>query len=521
VIGRRAPARRPLRIAYGRLCQETNAFSPVLSTLEDFERMHLLEGAALHEATGPRGHEVPGLIKDAELSGFRRVAERLGPVECVPLVSAWAMPSGPLTEEACAELRRRMVAALRAAGPVDGVLLALHGAMRARGAEPDPEAALLREVRAVVGPDVPVVATFDLHGCLTAEKVGHLTSLQAYRTNPHRDLRRTGERAAECLLRACRGEVVPTSAWRSLPMILGGGTTIDVLAPMRAVFRRMKAMEREPRVLATSLFMVHPFNDSPDLGWSVHVTTDGDGPLAERLADELAELAWAKRRIPPPEFHPPEAAIELVRGSRLARALGTCCLVDVSDIVGAGSTGENTHLVRALLEGAQGLRTYAPLRDPVAVAALWGQAAGAPVDLDVGGRLDPATNPSLRIRGTLARTVDSPHWGKTAVVDCDHLQLVLTERPPLPLKPSFYGDLGLSVWRADAVVVKNFFHYRWYYLAQCRRSVPVRTKGLTDLDLALTVKTTDPVFPRDPVADWRPTDRLRRGLTPRQPISAS
>lgn len=505
---------RPLRIAFGRIAQETNAFSPVLSTLEDFTRLHWREGQDLLRACGPWRSEVPGLIRNAELSGFVRAARRAGGVELVPLFSAWAMPSGPLTEATYRELLDRLREGLRAAGPLDGVFLALHGAMRAQGAEPEPEAGFLAAVREVVGPDLPVAVTMDLHGHLTPAKVDPCTLLLAYRTNPHRDLCAVGARAGELLVRAARGELRPVSRWRSLPMLLGGGLTIDLFSPMRPVFRAMKAMERRPGVLGVSLFMCHPFNDSPDLGWSVHVTTDGDPGLAERLADELAELAWGVRHQLPPAFLDPQAGIAEVRRARLARALGTVCVVDVSDVVGAGSSGENTNLLRALLEHGQGLRSYLPVRAPEVVDRLWTARLGERVSVTVGGAIDPAHNPPVEVSGVLRaqrRTVSS---GRAVLLDLGDVQLVLTELPPLPLKPAFYGELGLSCWKADLVVVKNFFHYRIYFLAHNRKSVPIRTRGLTDLSLALERTYRDPVHPRDPVEDWRPADQRRRGLVP-------
>ncbi len=105
------------------------------------------------------------------------------------------------------------------------------------------------------------------------------------------------------------------------------------------------------------------------------------------------------------------------------------------------------------------------------------------------------------------------HFGRVVVLDLGHVQLILTELPPLPIKPSFYADLGLSPWRADLVIVKNFFHYRVYFALVHRKSIPVRTRGASDLDLPVTRGVfNDPVYPRDPVSDWRPADRRRRGL---------
>lgn len=505
---------RPLRLAFGRIAQETNAFSPVLSTLEDFTRLHWVEGPPLLRACGRLRAEVPGLIRNAELSGFVRGASRAAGrrLELVPLLSAWAMPSGPLTEAAYLDLARRLRERLAAAGPLDGVFLALHGAMRAQGAQPEPEAGFLAAVRDVVGPDLPVAVTMDLHGHLTPAKVDPATLLLAYRTNPHRDLAPIGARAGELLVRAARGEVRPVTRWRSLPMLLGGGLTIDLLAPMRGIFRRMTAMERDRRVLSASLFMCHPWNDSPDLGWSAHVTTDAAPALADELADELAERAWAVRDVPPPPFLDPQAGIEVVRRARLARALGTVCVVDVSDVVGAGSTGENTNLLSALLEHARGLRSYLPVRAPEVVARLWEAPEGERVTATVGGVIDPAHNPAVEVTGVLRARRHTVSSGRAVLLDLGDVQLVLTELPPLPLKPGFYGELGLSCWEADLVVVKNFFHYRVYFLAHNRKSVPIRTRGLTDLDLPLRGTYRDPVHPKDPVADWRPADRRRRGV---------
>jgi microcystin degradation protein MlrC len=502
-----------LRIAYGRISQETNAFSPVLTTIDDFERFHYLRGSELAHACGRRGEEVAGLTRAAELSGFVAAAGRFRDAEVatVPLFSAWAMPSGPLSAETQTELERRLAAALSAVGPLDGLMLSLHGAMR--GASEDcaePEERFLAAAREVVGPRVPIAVTLDLHAQLTPAKVEGSDILVGYRTNPHRDLARAGRRAGALLLAAATGRVHPVTRWRTLPMVLGGGTTIEFLPPMLPLFWRMKAMERSPRVLSVSLFMCHIWNDSPQLGWSCHVTTDGDPELADRLADELAERAWAVRHQQPPGFLTTAEAVARARRWRLARRLGTVCLVDTSDVVGAGATGENTNLIGELLEHAGGLTTYVPLRDPVAVAELWPAAPGEPVEVQVGGRLDPERNPALELRGRMRGRHQTRYFGRAVVIEIDELKLVLTELPPLPLKPTFYSDLGLDPWRADLCVVKTLFHYRIYWLAVARRSLLVRTRGASDLDLVSTVQHQDPVHPLHPVADWRATDRRRR-----------
>jgi len=482
--------------------------------MKDFRRLHHLAAGGLAEACGRWGQEVPGMIRNAELSGFCRAArsQGRGVVEPVPLVSSWAMPSGPLDARTCEALRDELLRHLRHVGELDGVFLSLHGAMRGQGEWAEPEERFLAAVRAELGDDVPIAITLDLHGQLTPDKVDPVDILAGYRTNPHRDLARTGARAGELLIRTVRGQVRPVSAWRSLPLVLGGGYTIDFLKPMRPVFLRMKAMERDPRVLCVSLFMAHVWNDSPDLGWAVHVVTDDDPALAETLADELADRAWAERVHGPPRFLEPAETIAAVREARLARATGVVCVVDTSDVVGAGAAGENTNFLEALLKTGQGLTWYVPLRDAAAVDTLWSHAPGDEVVLAVGGCLDPARNPVLEIRGRLRRLTRTRYFGRAAVVDLGHVQLAVTELAPYTVKPAFYKDLGLNPWRADAVVVKTLFHYRIYYAAVARKHVPVRTHGSTDLYLFKSNAFRDPVYPLEPVEDWRPADRRRRDV---------
>lgn len=502
----------PLRIAFGRIAQETNALSPVLTTMADFTAAHYMEGKALLAACGPFATEAPGFMRNAELSGFVKAMREPGDraVELVPLLSAWAVPSGPLSLECFETLRDRLCEGLRQAGPLDGVFLSMHGAMGVQGVR-DPETQLLQAVREVVG-RTPVAISLDLHANLTQARVKAADLLVAYRTNPHRDHFDTGKRAGRLLLRQIKGELHPRTAWRSLPMILGGGTTLDFWPPMRGIFQRAAAMEREPHVLSVSICMCHPWNDDPELGWSTLVTTDGDPGLAERLADELAERCWKVRHAKPPHFPSALEALQQAHEARLARRLGVVVLADASDVVSAGGTGENTRLLEAILNQGKGLRCLVPLRDPTVAAELWRRTPGETVTVDLGGKLDPARNGSLQVTATLQSTHELPCFGRVVVLAVAETHIVVTEGPALAIKPGFYRQVGLEPWRADVVVVKNFFPFRLFFLGMARKTLYVRTEGITDLDAAFQLAFAGPVHPRDPVDDWREADRRRRGV---------
>jgi microcystin degradation protein MlrC len=505
-------APRPLRIAFARLAQETHALSPVRTTLEDFRQCHLREGADLLAACESDGDEVPGFLKQAELSGFvRAVRQWDGPVELVPLFSAWTIPSGPMDPEAFLHFRTRLIEGLREAGELDGVFLSVHGALSVPGVV-DPEAELFRAVRDVCGP-IPLAVTFDLHGNLTRRKFEGADILCAYRTNPHRDHARTGQRAGELLLRTLDGQIRPTRAWRALPMVLGGGRTVDFLPPMRPLYRWMRKAERDPRVLYVSLFQCQLWLDHEEVGWASCILTDDDPELAEQLADELAELAWEVRHQQPPEFPGALEAIARAREARWARRLGTVCMCDASDVVGAGGTGDNTRLLRAFLEHGTDLRTLFGLRDPVAVDALWEEPEGRRVQLAIGGRIDPDRNAPLPVVGRVGRRIRAEGFGRMRVLHVDNVDVVLTEGPSLVVKPSFYTRLGLKVWKADVVVVKTLFPFRLFFAHVNRQTIYARTEGITDFDAAIREIAWDaPLHPRDEVADWRPNDRRRRGV---------
>jgi microcystin degradation protein MlrC len=495
------------RIAFARIAQETNALSPVATELADFEGAHYLEGAAVLAAatTGP---EVPGFFKRAELAGFASAArDRAAEIEPVPLLSAWASSGGPLSKACFEALEERLIARLRAAGPVDGMYFCLHGAMGTHGIA-DPESRLLRSVREVLG-GAPLVVSHDLHGNVTRARVAAADAIIAYQTNPHRDHAAIGEKAGRIVIGTVLGELRPTMAWRSLPMILGGGKTIDFLAPMRAVFKEMQRAERRS-CLAASTFMVHPWNDDPALGWSTIAVTDNDAGEAERVAERLAEMCWERRHEQPPAFPSASEAIEQARRARIRRKLGCVTMADASDVVTAGAPGDSTHLVRALLEEGSGLLTYCAVRDPRAIATLWPRDPGDRAVLSIGGGLDPARSSPLPVTGTIASKHERHGFGRTIVLAVEHLRIVLTEGPAMVMRPSFYTELGLSLWKADIVVVKNFFPFLMFFLPYSRKTIFVRTSGATDFDAAFQLPFDGPMHPRDPVDDWHDRDRVRR-----------
>ncbi len=494
---------RPLRIAYGRIFHEANAYSPLVTGMDAFENDFLLKGDALADATKVGGSELPGYMPHAELTGFVQAANLAGGVETVPLASYLAVPSGPIARDVFEAILEDQLQRLRAAGKLDGVYLALHGSMEVVGLGEAPEAVILRRVRAVIGPDAKIAASFDLHGNLSKGIVEALDVLVAYRTNPHWDLAPTGFRAGTRLIRTLRGEIRPVHAWRKLPLVLGGGNTIDFLAPMRGVFRWMKALEEDPRVVSASLFMVHPYTSAEDLGWAVHVCTDGDDALAQRLVEQLADKAWEQKDVALPPMLSPAQALDQAKQSKW-RKLGPVTLVDVDDIVGAGAPGGNTHIIRELVRDDRGLETLVAVHDPALLAETWEAPLNAPLELTLRGT--PGYNmPEVTLRGTIVARATSD-MGRKVRIDVNNVHIVVMEKPPLPIHPKFWRDVGLDPRRASVIVQKNFFHYRIFYAAMSFDHLPVVSDGATSFGRVRTRAYRTPVHPSAKIADWRTHD---------------
>ena len=222
------------------------------------------------------------------------------------------------------------------------------------------------------------------------------------------------------------------------------------------------------------------------------------------LADELADLCWAVRKVPHPTGNNPSEAIEAARKCRLRRRLGAILFSDVCDGVGSGAPGESTWILKALQEEGGDLTSYLALRDEEAVNEAYGRDIGDTVTLTLGAKLEKQYNRPLEFTGTILKKTEDKR-GKIVVLRHRGIHLVLMEVSEMAWKPNFWSDLGLSLWKADIIVVKSLYHFRWYYLPYNRKTVFVVTPGTTDFDV-FNLKYNEvprPIFPFDDIDSWR------------------
>jgi microcystin degradation protein MlrC len=497
-----------MKIAVGMMKQESASFSQLPTGRRAFEAVVWRSGAAVLQ-NAPGGSEIRGLLD---------VCADRDDIELVGTHAGATYSSGPVEREVYEELREGILAGVREAMPLQGVFVALHGSMVAEGCD-DPEGELLERLRSTVGPDVPVVATLDLHANVTARMATHASALVGYHQNPHTDQRETGQRAARLLMRAADGAARPTLAWRKLPTIAPGNSQTTILpGDYQDLYAICREQEGQPKVLACSNFAVHPFIDVAELGWAQVVVTDDDPALADEICDALADRAWAMRGTGDEPSALSISNEELLRSVREERA-GPLVIGDIGDSVGAGAAGDSPELLRTLLEGGcADLPIYFAMTDPPAVERLYKCAPGDEVTLPVGASISTKFYTPLELTGRLIGKYDGQvpiepgvpggaviSRGRTAVLGVGELRVVLSELPSAQANGQIFASVDLDPRAARAIVVKSMFHHVAGFGDIAGHFVWVNTPGPVHADVRSLpyTKISRPVFPLDDVTDWR------------------
>ncbi|MBK9170177.1 MAG: M81 family metallopeptidase [Bryobacterales bacterium] len=462
---------------------ESNTFLPVPTTLDHFRSTSWHEGAALIERWEGGNHELGGLIDGARDEGL----------EVVPLLATFAVPSGALTAETFDAIAEAMLRTLDAAGPLDGLLVALHGATAADNF-PDADGEMLRRLRERVGPDLPIVTTYDLHANVSPAMVTNANASVIYRSNPHLDQRQRGLEAARLLARTLRGEIRPVQALETPPLIVNISKQYTSEMPAKGLYDDLEAVLTWPGILSASVAMGFAYADVEEMGTSFLAVADGDAELARRAARWMADRAWARREEFIGNLPSPEEAVRYAAGAKQTPV----SLMDVGDNVGGGSPGDSTILL------AEVLRQNAPnalvvLYDPEAVAACVHAGVRETVELAVGGKTDRLHGDPVPVRGRVRTISDGCYeetavrhggWrfndqGVTAVVETDQQHtIVLTSRRMAPMSLEQILSLGIKPERKRILIVKGAVAPRAAYEPVSAEIVTVDTPGVTGDDPA-------------------------------------
>ena len=487
-------------IAIAGILHETNTFAPSTTDLAAFNAQTPSEGDDMLR----RMRDTPTAMGGA-LEGLARAN-----YTAIPLLYAAAMPSGIVTRDAYEALASMLLDRLRAALPVDGVLLVLHGAMVAEGHD-DCEGDILVRVRGMVGADCPVVSTLDMHANVSPAMVQYADALVAYDQNPHLDTYERGLEAADIMRRMLEDGLRLRAALAHPPLLLSALTTWTEQLPLSAMHERAQVMERDPRVVNVSIIGGFAYADTSFSGVSAIVTTTGDRALAQSLADELARIAWDHRTA---ALHNGVSVDEAVRRAMQAPR-GPVVLADVGDNIGGGSPGDGTVLLRALLDaGAQDAAII--ITDPQAVAQAIATGVGAAVEMHVGGKVDNFHGAPVWLSGRVERLTDGHytivgrdhfaamsgqevHMGNCAVIRSGGVRVVLNSRKTPPGHLNQWRSQGIMPEAQRILVAKSAVAFRGAYAPIAAEMIEVDTPGLCAADLKRFThhKVPRPIYPLD------------------------
>ncbi|MDH5792123.1 MAG: M81 family metallopeptidase [Candidatus Bathyarchaeota archaeon] len=473
-----------MRIAVASFSHETCTFCPNITTLEDWEAGGILCGA---EALDTEGQG------KSYITGYKEAASEEEGVELVGILRA----RGPrtvgmgswLTTESFDVIACRIVEGVEKEMPLDGVLLALHGAMAVTNV-PRPEAELCRRVRKVVG-RIPIMVTLDLHANEDVELAHAADGVFILKTYPHLDGHEIGKTAAKCIIETVGGEFRSTMAVRKPGVISASVYQASEYYPMRDVYDRCREWEAKG-VYCASVAPGFAYADVPDAGASVFVVTNGDHELAEEAAEDISDLIWSLRQALTRPL--PKAREGVANVMKMIEEDTRPVVIAYHD----DRLGDGTHVFKELLEqGAKNFCTTS-IADPNALYKLDQEhKVGDTVTVKIGGWVHPISGPPVTVTGKIewlgpADWVETGPMGRGAVrhddlvasLDLgDNRHVVISERLRAPMSADPLKAVGLDVDSFDIVEVKSRVHHKAFWDTWSAVDYPVDPPGTTPADL--------------------------------------
>ena len=467
------------RIAIGGMQHETNTFAPSKADYLAFEHgggwPGIQRGAPMLDAVAGANIPVQGAIEALRAGGFG----------IVPLVWAAASPSAHVTADAFERIVGDLIEHLRAAGPVEGVYLDLHGAMVSEEF-PDGEGEILRRVREQVGARVPIVASLDLHANVTLGMVEHADALAIYRTYPHTDMADTGARAAALLMRMISTGQRLSKSYRAMDFLTGIPSQSTFIEPCRGLFELLARIETRTGV-ALSFAPGFPMADFDECGMSV-VGYGPDTAITHAAVDELAAAVADAEKDFVLELLSPDEAVRraMMRGEPGSPVV----LADTQDNPGAGGNGDTTGLLAALLRHRAHDAVLGLLIDPASAARAHDAGQGATIEFELGATSGVAGHEPVRGRFTVERLGDGQftctgpmfrgfrmNLGPMAVLAQDGVRVVLASRKCQAADQAMFRHVGIEPARHRIVALKSSVHFRADFQPIAREVLVVQSPG--------------------------------------------
>ncbi len=492
----------PFHVLTGVFVHESNTFKKGETTLQDFRDDVLDIGQVAVDRFRGVNEELAGFLDVGEAAGWRMTHT----------VSAHATPGARVARAAFDHIAGLICAGAQAhKDTLNGVLLSLHGSMVPTFCE-DGEGELLSRLRAILGPDLPIAVTLDLHAMATPAMVEQAQIFVSYKTYPHVDMRDTGRHAARLLDATMQGRVRPRTLRAHLPMLDEANAGRTDVPETAALYIRAAAHEEEPGILAVSVNAGFAEADIQEAGPTVLVTCDeGAEQRAGQIAAGLAQTIWEQRGTVSNDFLSPVDAAMMARDFDASQ--GPLVIADYADNPGAGAYGDATALLSALLDAKADGGAFAPMIDPQAAAVLCRHRVGDTLTLDIGGKNDPAFGGGpLRLTGKIIHLSDGSYtgdgpilggithsFGPTAVFRVNGIDILVVTLSGQMLDLQQVRAFGIEPARLRFLVVKSMQHFRAAFQPIAGRVIVCDSGALATPQAHLRpyIRVRRPVWPLD------------------------
>ncbi len=475
------------RIAVGGFLHETNTFAPTKATWEAF----------VHGGGWPAmtiGADVLKVMRgiNVGLAGFVEEADAKG-WELIPTVACGASPSAHVTADAFERVVKIMIDGIKAAGQLDAVYLDLHGAMVTEHLD-DGEGEILARVRKVIGPDLPLVVSIDLHANVTPRMIEHADALIAYRTYPHVDMADTGRASAKHLELLLRSGQKFAKAFRQLPFLIPISWQCTFDQPTKGIYDKLAALE-SAAVPTLSFAPGFPAADFPDCAPSVFAygRTQAD---ADAAADAVAALVAGHEDDFDGKIYSPDEGVK--HAIELARtAAKPIIIADTQDNPGAGGDSDTTGMLRALVRNNAQRAAIGVIYDPDAAKAAHTAGVGAMISLSLGGKSGIPSDTPFEEIFVVEQLSDGrfvapgPYFGgrememgPSACLRIGGVRVVVASHKAQLADQAMYRYVGIEPTAQAILVVKSSVHFRADFQPIAERLLICAAPGAMPADTA-------------------------------------
>jgi microcystin degradation protein MlrC len=481
-----------MRVFIAGLITETNSFAPFPTGWSGFKEFGIYRDVSLREDLVSPPQKV-----------FRNRAEADGH-EVIESITVFAQPSGTTLRSVYESLRDEILTDLANAMPVDMVLLGLHGAMMAQGYD-DCEGDILARAREIA-PDAVIGTVLDPHCHLTHQMLESADVITIVKEYPHIDFAERAQELYDICLGKAEGRLKPVAALVDTHCI-GFYPTFD--APMSDLVADLRATEQQNTILSASIAHGFPWGDSADVGTRILIYADTDADAAKREAERIATRMYDLRAELVPKIRDAKAVIE-----QLGDWPGTVVLGESSDNPGGGAAGDNTFILRTILEHDIENCVIGAIYDPMSVSAAFDAGAGAELDLRIGGKSGVASDMPVDVRvkvmavheALFQRGLDDGQvpLGRSAWLRARGIDILICTVRSQVFHPTAFTNIGISMEKRRLIVVKSSRHFEAGFHPLADHLFSVSYPGAIDMDFSKFPysKRNMDYFPR--IADpWR------------------